>query len=272
MDAQRLLGRVGGDAGIAVAVAADPRAPTQERRDARRPRAGAAGVGRLAGAARRRRGTPRRGPRRRPAAGAARPRTASRRRTPGPCGPRRAARARSSQVGRPPQERDLLAQAAPEVAILGRASPGRPAASSSRSRAGARAGAVRRRASVGWAVRTGMIREAADQCTRISPPGRGPSRRLPTSPAIEFVEGTPCRSRSRRRSVRTRSRSSARFTSRKYRLNARDDDLARSEVERRELGDERRRRAPGRRRDGDGSSSGGPVRPDRAARDQPARR
>ena len=51
LDAHRLAGDLGGHVGVAVAVAADPRAPAQERRHARRPGAGPA---RVAGRPRRR--------------------------------------------------------------------------------------------------------------------------------------------------------------------------------------------------------------------------
>ncbi len=117
LDPDRALRDVGGDARVAVAVAPDPAAPVQVRPDARRPRPGPAGVrGRARDAA------PGRDRVQRPVEHAVQPRDQREQR---PVEERhggsrlieRRGRHRP-QVGRPPQERDLLAQAAADVAVL----------------------------------------------------------------------------------------------------------------------------------------------------------
>ena len=116
VDPQRLLGDLGGHLGVAVAVAADPAAPAQERPDARRPRPASARCRRPGPSRARRAGrAPRRAPGR--AAGSTVNSVASKNAI--------AVRTSSSGVGRddaqvrgPPQERDLLAQPAPDLAVL----------------------------------------------------------------------------------------------------------------------------------------------------------
>ncbi len=121
VDAHGPCGDLRGDARVAVAVATDPAARPQERADARRPRPGPAGVGR-----RGRRPTGRRiqGRIERPV----QPRDDREQRgvEEGHRGPDLVERGRAddAQVGRPPQQRDLLAQPAPNLAIVRRGEPG----------------------------------------------------------------------------------------------------------------------------------------------------
>ncbi len=115
MDAQRPRGDLRGDARVAVAVAADPRARSQERPDPRRARPRPAAVG-----GRPARPTGRRVERRveravQPRDDAEQRRVEERHRGPHLVERRRA---HDAQVGGPPQQRDLLAQSAPDVAIL----------------------------------------------------------------------------------------------------------------------------------------------------------
>ena len=120
MDADGPRGDLRGHARVAVAVAADPAAGPQERPDARRPRPRPPGV---------RRGR-RRAAGRRVQGGVERPvqprddreqrRVEERHRGPDLVERRRAD---DAQVGRPPQQRDLLAQAAPDLAVVGRGQP-----------------------------------------------------------------------------------------------------------------------------------------------------
>jgi hypothetical protein len=85
---------------------------------------------------------------------------------------------------------------------------------------------VLRRASVGWAVSTGTIDKRPTSASR--------SRLRPwrlsvvTAPAIESSTAPPRAARLRLATVRTRLRSSARFTSWKYRANARTTASTRS--------------------------------------------
>ena len=115
LDPERALGDLGGDRRVAVPVATDPRPPAQKRRDPRRTGAGRVGVCRLAVGA----GRPVEG-------GIGQPIEAwhdteqrlveERQRGPDLVERRRGD---SPQVGRPPQQRDLLAQATTQLAILG---------------------------------------------------------------------------------------------------------------------------------------------------------
>ena len=111
LDAHRPLGRVGGDERVAVAVAADPRTPTDEGRHARR-----------AGPGPRLRVDPARVERRVGRAVQPRHDREQRRVEHGHRRPHLVERLGrdGAQVGGPPQERDLLAQAPPDLAILRR--------------------------------------------------------------------------------------------------------------------------------------------------------
>ena len=94
---------------------------------------------------------------------------------------------------------------------------------------------VRRRASVGWAVRTGAIARRPMSSTMSSSPR--PVRQIRrTASATESSRIPPRAARSRRRRVRTRCRSSARLTSWKYRPNDADERLGPRQVEAVELG------------------------------------
>ncbi len=117
MDPQRALGDVRGHARVAVAIAADPAAPVQERADPRWPGAGPGpGIRSAASAARRRiQGgvhDPRQPRRQREQRG-----VEERHRRPDLVEDRRGDR---PQVRRPPQEGDLLAEPAADFGILGR--------------------------------------------------------------------------------------------------------------------------------------------------------
>ena len=116
LDPQRPLGHVGRDRRVAVAVAADPRPPAQERRHPRRARSRSSAVGR-------------RSPARRAVVegGVHRPVQARHEREQRGVeerhrGPHLVERRRDDrpQVGGAPQDRDLLAQPAPDLAVLGR--------------------------------------------------------------------------------------------------------------------------------------------------------
>ena len=181
LDRRRLPRYLRGHERVAVPVRADPAAEPQERR---RGRGDAAG--RRAGSAR--------GPATGTAPG---PRgTASRRTRSWRRGPRRAA-----AWPRP---------AAPTSATAGRSPPGacagsprarwRPSRPSSRlvSSAPIRRSAsvtARRRASVGWAVRTGCTRSSGDQAEDAPGPVLGPDGRPPPAPAIRGPAGRRCRAR-----------------------------------------------------------------------------
>ena len=131
LDAQRPLGRLGGDDRVAVAVAADPRPEAEERRHARRPLAGpdgpAAPASSAASTARYSRGHERE--QRRVEDGHRRADLVERLGRDG------------AQVGGPPQQRDLLAQAAADLAVLGGRQPRvvEPLEQDARSGAGRRA-------------------------------------------------------------------------------------------------------------------------------------
>ena len=161
VDPERPLGDLGRHGRIAVSVAADPRLPGQERRDPRRARAGPSrvdGLGRLAASR----------PPTRPAiegrvGRAIDPRHDAEQRLveEGEGRPDLVQRGHGArpEVGGPPEQRDLLAEPAPHVAILvGRRCRDRPAGGGGDRFGAGRSGRVRRRASVGWAVRTGLIR------------------------------------------------------------------------------------------------------------------
>ena len=190
LDAQRALGDLRGHARVAVTVPADPAPEPQERPDAWRPRPRPAGV----------RGGTRRATRRR-----------IERRVERPVEPRddreqrgveerhrrphlvERGRADDAQVRGPPQQRDLLAQLAPELAVLGRgqarvvgarqqdrrsgAAP--PASSGGGPRSGARSGPARPRA--GRSARPARRRSAPGGAARRSRrrPSPGGSRRVP---------------------------------------------------------------------------------------------
>ena len=120
LDAQRALGDLRGHARVAVTIPADPAADPQERPDPRRPRPGPAGVG---GGTRR--ATGRRIERRieRPVEPRDdREQRGVEERHRGPHLVERG-RADDAQVRGPPQQRDLLAQPATDLAVLGRGQP-----------------------------------------------------------------------------------------------------------------------------------------------------
>ena len=122
MDPERALGRVGGDTRVAVAVPTDPAAPVQERPHPRRPGTGPSGRRRPTHPA-----TPAAPAGRRVQRAVEDPRQSRREREQrrieeGHRRPHLVERGRGdrSQVRGPPQERDLLAQPAAHVGILGR--------------------------------------------------------------------------------------------------------------------------------------------------------
>ena len=114
---------------------------------------------------------------------------------------------------------------------------------------------VRRRASVGWAVKTGATTSRATSAS--SSASVLPSRRNPATASATESSRTPSRAaRSRRRNVRTRPRASARLTRPKYSANAsmtasaspRPSALSSSSRRARSAGSSSRRRAMVRRR------------------------
>ena len=120
LDPQRPLGHVRGHLRVAVPVAADPAPPVQVRPDARRARPRPPGIGRGAQAAPRGRGRRVQGAVERPVeAGHDREQRRIEDRHRRAHLVERGGR-HGAQVGGAPQERDLLAQPAPDLAILGR--------------------------------------------------------------------------------------------------------------------------------------------------------
>ena len=202
MDAERAFRDLGGDVGIAVAVAADPRAPAQERRHQRRSRPGPSRVGRFAGGG---------GPRR-----AATPTTADlveeasvARRTRGTAlnsvSSKNASAVRTSSSGLGVTARRSAVRHSSVISSRRRRRASRSSAggrSGSSRRASRRStrrrasSSVRRRASVGWAVRTGVIR---NPWTSWSASSSG----APRSDATVAAIGSSRVARSRRRADRT---------------------------------------------------------------------